>query len=62
MAGQVLFYGASLAGWFFEKRMIKIKLFFVPYYFCLMNYAVIAGMIRFFRTEQTVLWEKAKRK
>ena len=62
MAAQVFFYGASLIGWFFEKKMIKIKLFFVPYYFCLMNYAVIAGMIRFFRTEQTVLWEKAKRK
>ncbi len=62
MAGQVLFYGASLLGWLFEKRRIKIKIFFVPYYFCLMNYAVIAGMIRFVFTEQTVLWEKAKRK
>ncbi len=62
LLAQLLFYSASALGWLFEKRRIKIKLFFIPYYFCLMNYAVIAGMIRFVFMEQTVLWEKAKRK
>ncbi len=61
-AAQLCFYTASILGWLFEKRRLKIKLFFIPYYFCLMNYAVIAGMIRFVFTEQSVLWEKAKRK
>ena len=59
---QVLFYAASFLGWIFERRQLKLKLFFIPYYFCLMNYAVIAGMIRFIFMEQSVLWEKAKRK
>ena len=59
---QLIFYVAAIAGWLFEKRSIKIKIFFIPYYFCLMNYAVIAGMIRYVFLEQSVLWEKAKRK
>jgi hypothetical protein len=59
---QVIFYISAIAGWLFEKRSIKIKIFFIPYYFCLMNYAVIAGLIRYVFMEQSVLWEKAKRK
>lgn len=60
--GQLLFYVAALMGWIMEQRQLKVKVFFIPYYFCLMNYAVIAGFIRYFFTEQSVLWEKAKRK
>ena len=62
LLAQLCFYTASVIGWLFEKRRLKIKLFFIPYYFCLMHYAVVAGMIRFFFTEQSVLWEKARRK
>ncbi|TAG31811.1 MAG: glycosyltransferase family 2 protein [Sphingobacteriia bacterium] len=60
--GQLFFYGASFLGWQLEKKQLKIKIFFIPYYFCLMNYAVIAGLYRYFFGIQTVLWEKAKRK
>ncbi|GLU52447.1 glycosyltransferase family 2 protein [Dyadobacter frigoris] len=60
--GQVVFYGASLAGWLLEKRKIKIKALFVPYYFCVMNYAVIAGIVRYFKGSQSAAWEKSKRK
>lgn len=60
--GQVLFYGASLAGWLLERRKIKVKALFVPYYFCVMNYAVIAGINRYFRGSQSAAWEKSKRK
>ncbi|HJV18783.1 MAG TPA: glycosyltransferase family 2 protein [Sediminibacterium sp.] len=62
LLGQLAFYGAALLGWLLEKRQMKVKLFFIPYYFCLMNYAVIAGLNRYLFTEQTVLWEKARRK
>jgi cellulose synthase/poly-beta-1,6-N-acetylglucosamine synthase-like glycosyltransferase len=62
MAGQIFFYGSAFFGWWMGKRQIKIKLFFIPYYFCLMNYAVIAGLNRYIFMEQSVLWEKAKRK
>lgn len=60
--GQLLFYSAALLGWVMEQRQLKVKVFFIPYYFCLMNYAVIAGFVRYFFGEQSVLWEKAKRK
>lgn len=62
LLGQLFFYAAALMGWIMEQRQLKIKIFFIPYYFCLMNYAVIAGFIRYFSTKQSVLWEKAKRK
>jgi len=55
-------YFAAILGWVLEKREMKVKVFFIPYYFCLMNYAVIVGMIRYIFKEQSVLWEKAKRR
>lgn len=62
LAGQVLFYGLALAGWVLERRKIKVKALFVPYYFCMMNYAVLAGINRYIKGSQSAAWEKAKRK
>ncbi len=62
LVGQVLFYSLALAGWILETRKIKIKALFVPYYFCMMNYAVLAGIRRYFKGSQSAAWEKAKRK
>lgn len=59
---QVIFYFLSILGLLFERRNIKIKVFFIPYYFCLMNYAVLAGIIRYFNKNQSAAWEKSKRK
>jgi biofilm PGA synthesis N-glycosyltransferase PgaC len=59
---QCLFYVSAYAGKVFEDRKIRLKLFFVPYYFCMMNYAVLAGLYRFVFGEQSVMWEKASRK
>jgi hypothetical protein len=61
LVAQVLFYLAALAGYLFEQRKMKVKIFFVPYYFCMMNYSMYAGFLRFMRGRQSVLWEKAKR-
>ena len=60
--GQVLFYLAAYTGKVLEDRKVKVKILFVPYYFCMMNYAVIAGIIRYLFSEQSVVWEKAVRK
>ena len=62
LVAQIAFYGVSLLGWFLESRRIKIKIFFIPYYFCMMNYAVIRGIARFSTGKQSAIWEKAKRK
>lgn len=59
---QILFYLFSLIGMFLESKNIRIKVLFIPYYFCVMNYAVIAGIIRYLKKNQSAAWEKSKRK
>ena len=61
-AAQVLFYLLAGLGWVMEKRQVRIKALFIPYYFCMMNYAVAAGIKRYILKQQSVTWEKAKRK
>ncbi len=61
LAAQCLFYAMALVGYLLEKKRVKIKILFVPYYFCMMNYAVYKGMLRFWAGQQSVVWEKAKR-
>ncbi len=61
-AAQILFYLLAFIGYIMEKRHIRIKALFVPYYFCVMNYAVLMGIIRYFTKKQSSIWEKAQRK
>lgn len=58
---QLLFYVFALIGWLFENRKMKVKIFFIPYYFFIMNYAVFMGLGRYFKKTQSVNWERAKR-
>lgn len=62
LAAQILFYGMAVLGWVMEKRELRIKILFIPYYFCVMNYAVLAGIIRYIKKSQSATWEKAARK
>ena len=58
---QLLFYFAAVLGWFLQNREIKVKLLFIPYYFFIMNYAVVMGFFRYLKRSQSVNWERAKR-
>ena len=58
---QVIFYILALLGWYFENKKIKVKIFFIPYYFFIMNYAMYAGYARYRKGQQSVNWERAKR-
>ena len=60
--GQIVFYLLALAGYILEKKQIRLKILFIPYYFCMMNYAVYAGFKRYMKGSQSVLWEKAARR
>lgn len=62
LAAQILFYLSAYLGKVLELRKLRVKVLFVPYYFCVMNYAVLAGQIRYFFGGQSVIWEKAIRK
>lgn len=59
--GQFIFYASALLGWYLEKKKIKLKAIFIPYYFFIMNYAVYMGFFRYIKKSQSVNWERAKR-
>ncbi|HEY3403913.1 MAG TPA: glycosyltransferase family 2 protein [Ohtaekwangia sp.] len=58
---QLAFYALAGMGYMLRDQKVSIKGFFVPYYFTVMNLSVYAGLIRFSRGRQSILWEKAQR-
>lgn len=58
----ILFYGLAWMGYLLEKKEMKVKTFFIPYYFTLMNYAAIAGFLQFLHGKQNAIWEKSRRR
>jgi len=61
MSLQVLFYLSAITGWILENKKLKVKMFFIPYYFFIMNYAIFMGLGRYLKKSQSVNWERAKR-
>ena len=58
---QIAFYAASIFGYMLEKKKIKLKVLFVPFYFSMMNVSVYLGFLRYIRGKQSVNWARAKR-
>lgn len=61
LALQLAFYLLGYLGYKMEKRNIRNKLLFVPYYFLFMNINVIRGYSYLAKHKGTGAWEKAKR-
>ncbi len=59
---QLFFYGLAICGYFLRNSRTRFTFFFVPYYFCIMHYAMIAGLVRYLTLPSTGIWEKASRK
>ncbi len=57
---QYIFYSLALIGFIYQKKSMKFA--FIPFYFCMMNYAVYKGILRFLQKKQSSTWDKAKRK
>lgn len=62
LIAQSLFYFTAFIGWVFAQSNIRLKIFYIPYYFLFMNLALYAGFLRFLNNKQSVLWDKAARK
>jgi len=62
LIAQCVFYTLALFGLLMERKNIRIKPLFIPYYFCMMNYAVAAGIVRYINQNQSAAWERSKRK
>lgn len=58
---QLFMYLQAFLGWLFERQKLRFKFLFAPFYFVIMNYASILGIIRFLKGKQSVNWEKSKR-
>lgn len=57
---QVLFYTFSFLGYILNKRGRRIKVFYLPFYFCLLNLAALCGFVKFLSKAQTKIWDKAE--
>lgn len=58
---QILFYVMASIGLILEKKKIRLKILFIPYYILMMNFAAIAGIVRYIRGNQSVNWVRARR-
>lgn len=58
---QLAFYFFVILGRLLSNINIPLKVIFLPYYVFMMNYASIMGALRFFKGNQSVNWERAKR-
>lgn len=61
LAGQIAIYVAALLGWRSEQRGRRNRWFFLPYYFCRMNLAALAGARNFVRSRDSASWTKVSR-
>ena len=58
---QICFYILALAGNFLPKNRFMPRWLFFPYYFLIVNYCQVLGLIRYLNKKQSVKWEKATR-
>jgi cellulose synthase/poly-beta-1,6-N-acetylglucosamine synthase-like glycosyltransferase len=58
---QVVFYALSIVGYLLERRQVRLKALYIPFYFSMMNYTVYLGLYRFLRGRQSGIWEKVRR-
>jgi glycosyltransferase involved in cell wall biosynthesis len=56
LAGQAAFYLLALAGWLAERAGRRLGRLAIPYYFCLVSAAGVAGFVRFVRGRAEAVW------
>ncbi len=59
---QVCFYLFALTGWLLAKKGMRSKIFYLPYYFCLMNVASLHGIWKSVRGSAPATWEPEREK
>jgi len=58
---QLGFYALAAIGYIRRNHKIRKKMFFIPFYFIMMNLSAFLGFRRFLKKSQSVLWERAQR-
>jgi cellulose synthase/poly-beta-1,6-N-acetylglucosamine synthase-like glycosyltransferase len=55
---QVLFYLLAAAGyWLRRRRLGRLKFFYIPFFYCLANYAALRAVIRIIRGKKVERWQ-----
>lgn len=62
LIAQISFYLAAVIGYLLQHIEVKVKAFFIPFYFTFMNVSVYRGLVRYLKGNQSVMWERAGRK
>jgi cellulose synthase/poly-beta-1,6-N-acetylglucosamine synthase-like glycosyltransferase len=57
---QALFYASALAGYVCQRRGLTIQWLSPPFYFCLGNLAMLAGLLKFCFSRQPLAWERSR--
>ena len=57
---QLSFYSFALVGWLIRGRLATLKVFYLPYYFCLVNLASLVGIFRYFSGDLRATWKPAR--
>lgn len=57
---QIIFYGLAVTALLLGEHRAVSKIFFVPYYFCLMNLAALVGLVKFFRGSLSPIWQTVR--
>jgi hypothetical protein len=60
LALQVVFYLAALNGWRMRKARRPRPVFYLPFYFTMVNLAAVLAIAKFIAGERTRVWEKAE--
>ncbi len=62
LVAQIVFYGAALVVFLLETSRIRVpRLLAIPYYFCVLSLATVAGIVRLLRGETGQTWETVGR-
>lgn len=61
LAGQSTFYLSAGLGYLFKKLGKPVRLFALPLHFCLMNLAMLLGLLRYLSGEQRLTWTSTPR-
>ncbi|MBI5376478.1 MAG: glycosyltransferase family 2 protein [Candidatus Schekmanbacteria bacterium] len=57
---QCIFYISALIGFICQKMDFKIKVFYIPFYFCLINLAGALGILKYFIGKKEIMWDIAE--
>ncbi|MDZ7289557.1 MAG: glycosyltransferase family 2 protein [candidate division KSB1 bacterium] len=57
---QTLFYTLATIGWLQSHRPSLSRLFYVPYYFCMVNYASLLGIVSNYRGQKFAVWNTVR--